>query len=129
MTNSSLSDESYFKKGNNSRKRAVHVVKVCDEVCWPGMSWNEEFGVRWRDREADGHAAVGAEGDFGEVVDGDGAGGDEDGVGLGEFVEEGEEFEFDLEVVGEGIDEEVGGADGGFDGLGEEEIGEWGRRG
>ena len=74
--------------------------------------------------ETDGETAVGAEGDFGEVVDGDGASGDEDGVGFGEFVEEGEEFEFDFEVVGESVDKEVGGADGGFDGLGEEEGGE-----
>ena len=72
----------------------------------------------WRDREADGEAAVGAEGDGGEIVDGQGAGGDEDGVGFGEFVEEGEEFEFDFEVVGESVDEKVCGADSGFDGLG-----------
>ena len=54
--------------------------------------------------ETDGEAAVGAEGDGGEVVDGDGAGGDEDGAGFGEFVEEGEEFEFDFEIVGQCID-------------------------
>ena len=66
-------------------------------------------------------AAVGAEGDFREVVDGDVAGGDEDSVGFSKFVEEGEEFEFDFEIVGEGVDEEVGGADGVVDGLGEEE--------
>jgi len=78
-------------------------------------------GCVWRDCETDGEAAVRAEGDGGEVVDGEGAGGDEDGVGLGEFVEEGEEFEFDFEVVGEGVDEEVGLTDGGFDGLGEVE--------
>jgi hypothetical protein len=71
-----------------------------------------------------GDAAFGAEGDFGEVVDGDGAGGDEDCVRTSEFVEEGEEFEFDLEIVGESVDDEVGGADGGFDGSGEEECGE-----
>jgi len=54
--------------------------------------------------ETDGEAAVGAEDDGGEVVDGDGAGGDEDGAGFGEFVEEGEEFEFDFEIVGQCID-------------------------
>ena len=62
------------------------------------------LGIVWRYGETQGGAAVGAEGDFGEVVDEDGAGGDEDGVGFGEFVEEGEEFEFDFEVVGEGVD-------------------------
>ena len=73
--------------------------------------------------ELHGDAAVGAEGDGGEVVDGDVAGGYEDGAGFSKFVEEGEEFEFDFEVVGEGVDEEVGGADGVVDGLGEEEAG------
>lgn len=86
-----------------------------------GDEFESRYGCVWRGCEADGETAVGAEGDGGEVVDGEGAGGDEDGVGLGEFVEEGEEFEFDFEVVGEGVDEEVGGADGGFDGLGEVE--------
>ena len=78
-------------------------------------------GMVWSGGELDSEAAVGAEGDGGEVVDGEGAGGDEDGGGFGEFVEEGEEFEFDFEVVGEGVYEEVGGADGVVDGLCEEE--------
>jgi hypothetical protein len=84
------------------------------------------ISIVWCDGETYGEAAVGAEGDFCEVVNGDGAGGDEDGGGFGEFVEEGEEFEFDFEIVGESVDEEVGLADGGFDGLGEGEIGELG---
>jgi len=86
------------------------------------------FSVSRSNGETHSDATVGAEGDFGEVVDGDGTGGDEDGGGLGEFVEEGEEFEFDLEVVGEGVDDEVGGADGGVDGLGEGQIGKCGGR-
>ena len=89
--------EGFGKEAGAGCERSRGSLRTGDQLkSWVGGG---RFGAG-----TDGETAVGAEGDAGEVVDGDRAGGDEDGVGFGEFVEEGEEFEFDLDVVGQRID-------------------------
>src|SRR5579859_1861513 len=63
--------------------------------------------------------------DVAEVADGERRGGaGEDGVRLGEFVKNSEEFEFHFEFFGDGFDDELGVADGFVDDLGGGEAGE-----
>ena len=81
------------------------------------------FGDGIEEMHAD--AMFGAESDGGHFGDGEGGSvGGEDGVGLGEFVEESEDFELGFHFLGDGFDGEVGFMDGVLDVLGSFEAGE-----
>jgi len=76
---------------------------------------NNFYELHFGDRVEKVHpdAAVAMEDDVAEITDGEGGSvASKDGVGHGEFVEDGEEFQLHLELFGDGFDDELGATDG-----------------
>jgi len=105
---------------------AMQAATVSSEVCGVRIiSTSFILGTGLKKCMAD--AAFAMEDDIAEIADGErGRIAGEDGVGLGEFVENGEEFEFHFEFFGDGFYDEFGVADSFVDDLGGGDAGEGG---